>query len=107
VRNRAKIDAALANARVALEVDGGLAALVWEFAPPRRRAPRTLAEVPPQTDESKALAKALRQRGFVFVGPTTLYALMQAAGLVNDHLRDCWARDSVHADAVHEEATAP
>jgi DNA-3-methyladenine glycosylase I len=93
VRNRAKIDAALTNARAALDVDGGLAALVWSFAPARRRAPRTLEDVPPFTEESKALAKELRQRGFVFVGPTTLYALMQAAGLVNDHLRDCWARD--------------
>jgi DNA-3-methyladenine glycosylase I len=58
--------------------------------------------VPAQTDESKALAKELRRQGFVFVGPTTLYALMQAAGLVNDHLRDCWARDR-----VHKEETAP
>jgi DNA-3-methyladenine glycosylase I len=102
VRNRAKIDAALANARAARDLDGGLAALVWGFAPRRRRAPRTLADVPAQTDESKALAKELRRRGFVFVGPTTLYALMQATGLVNDHLRDCWARDR-----VHEEASAP
>jgi DNA-3-methyladenine glycosylase I len=99
VRNRAKIDAALTNARAALEVDGGLAALIWSFAPKRTRAPRTLADVPAQTDESKALAKELRRRGFVFVGPTTLYALMQAAGLVNDHLRDCWARDRVRREA--------
>jgi DNA-3-methyladenine glycosylase I len=102
VRNRAKIDAALVNARAALEMDGGLARLVWSFAPKRRRAPRTLAEVPAQTAESTALAKELRRRGFAFVGPTTLYALMQAAGLVNDHLRDCWARDR-----VQEEASAP
>jgi DNA-3-methyladenine glycosylase I len=100
VRNRAKIDAALANARAAQELDGGLAALVWRFAPKRRRAPRSLSEVPAQTDESKALAKELRRQGFVFVGPTTLYALMQAAGLVNDHLRDCWARDGVSRDGI-------
>jgi DNA-3-methyladenine glycosylase I len=95
VRNRAKIDAALTNARAALDVDGGLAALVWSFAPRRRPAPRTLEDVPAQTDESKALAKELRRRGFIFVGPTTLYALMQATGLVNDHLRYCWARNRV------------
>jgi DNA-3-methyladenine glycosylase I len=102
VRNRAKIDAALANARAARDLDGGLAALVWDFAPKRRRVPQTTADVPAQTDESTALAKELRRRGFVFVGPTTLYALMQAAGLVNDHLRDCWARER-----AHEEASAP
>jgi DNA-3-methyladenine glycosylase I len=102
VRNRAKIDAALVNARAALQIDGGLAALVWSFAPGRRRAPRTTADVPAQTEESTALAKELRRRGFAFVGPTTLYALMQAAGLVNDHLRGCWARDR-----VREEAPAP
>ena len=100
VRNRAKVDAAMTNARAALEVDGGLASLVWSFAPKPTRAPRTLADVPALTDESKALAKELRRRGFVFVGPTTLYALMQAAGLVNDHLRDCWARDRVHEEAI-------
>jgi DNA-3-methyladenine glycosylase I len=100
VRNRAKIDAALTNARAAKDLDGGLAALVWRFAPKRRRAPRSLGEVPAQTDESKALAKELRRHGFVFVGPTTLYALMQAAGLVNDHLRDCWARDRVGRDGI-------
>jgi DNA-3-methyladenine glycosylase I len=100
VRNRAKIDAALTNARAAIELDGGLAALIWSFAPKRTRAPRTLADVPAQTDDSKALAKELRQRGFVFVGPTTLYALMQAAGLVNDHLRDCWARNRVRGEAI-------
>jgi DNA-3-methyladenine glycosylase I len=100
VRNRAKIDAALTNARAAREVDGGLAALIWSFAPKRTGVPRTLADVPALTDESKALAKELRRRGFVFVGPTTLYALMQAAGLVNDHLRDCWARDRVRREAL-------
>jgi DNA-3-methyladenine glycosylase I len=100
VRNRAKIDAALTNASAALAVDGGLAGLIWSFAPKARRAPRTLADVPSLTDESKALAKELRRRGFVFVGPTTLYALMQAAGLVNDHLRGCWARDRGREEAI-------
>lgn len=94
VRNRAKIDAAIANARAASRLDGGLAALVWSFAPAEPpAAPATLADVPGQTAESKALAKELKRRGLVFVGPTTAYAAMQAAGVVNDHLADCWARE--------------
>jgi DNA-3-methyladenine glycosylase I len=93
VRNRAKIEAAIANARAAAAVDD-LSALIWSYAPDpdARPAPRTLAEVPPVTPESTALAKELKQRGFRFVGPTTAYALMQACGLVNDHLEGCWAR---------------
>jgi DNA-3-methyladenine glycosylase I len=93
VRSRAKIEAAIANARAAAELDD-LAGLIWSFAPDAaaRRAPRALADVPAQTPESKALAKALKARGFRFVGPTTAYALMQACGLVNDHLEGCWAR---------------
>jgi DNA-3-methyladenine glycosylase I len=93
VRNRAKIDAAIANARAAAEVDD-LGALIWSFAPDpdARPAPRTMAEVPAVTPESTALAKELKRRGFRFVGPTTAYALMQACGLVNDHLEGCWAR---------------
>ena len=97
VRNRAKIDATIANAKatVALREDGPtLAELVWErYRPaPRDTPPRTPADVPSQTPETKALAKELKQRGFRFVGPTTLYALMQACGVVNDHLADCPAR---------------
>ena len=95
VRNRAKIEAALANARavVALQEAGeSLTELVWSFAPPARPAPRSFAEVPAQTPESKALAKALKQRGLRFVGPTTAYATMQACGLTNDHLEGCCAR---------------
>ena len=91
VRNRAKIEAAIANARVAAEVDD-LGALIWSFAPDGRPAPRSFADVPAVTPESTALAKELKQRGFRFVGPTTAYALMQACGLVNDHLDGCWAR---------------
>jgi DNA-3-methyladenine glycosylase I len=91
VRNRAKIDAAIANARAAEEVDD-LAGLIWSFAPDERPAPRSYADVPAVTPESTALAKELKRRGFRFVGPTTAYALMQACGLVNDHLADCWAR---------------
>jgi DNA-3-methyladenine glycosylase I len=94
VRNRAKIDAALANARAASALAEGLAALVWSFAPDNDPIPVELGDVPAQTAESKALAKELKRRGLVFVGPTTAYATMQAAGLVNDHLRDCWARSS-------------
>jgi len=92
VRNRAKIDAAIANARAALELPGGLAEVCWRHADPDAPAPRTLAEVPAITDGSKALAKELKRSGFKFVGPTTAYALMQACGLVNDHLADCHAR---------------
>jgi DNA-3-methyladenine glycosylase I len=93
VRNRAKIEAAIANARAAAEIDD-FAALVWSFAPDRdaRPAPRSIAEIPAVTPESTALAKELKRRGFRFVGPTTAYALMQACGLVNDHLEGCWAR---------------
>ena len=91
VRNRAKVAAALHNARVAAELPEGLDALVWAYAPrsTSRPAPRTLAEVPATTPESVALAKDLKKRGFKFVGPTTAYAAMQACGLVNDHLADC------------------
>jgi DNA-3-methyladenine glycosylase I len=93
VRNRAKIEAAIANARAAAEV-GDLGALIWSHAPdPRGRpVPQTPADVPALTPESTALAKALKRRGFRFVGPTTAYALMQACGLVNDHLEGCCAR---------------
>ncbi len=89
VRNRAKIDAILANARAAAAMDESLSDLVWSFAPQPRPAPRTLDDVPAQTPESRALAAALKARGFRFVGPTTAYATMQACGLVNDHLADC------------------
>jgi DNA-3-methyladenine glycosylase I len=91
VRNRAKIEAAIANARAAADVDD-LGALIWSFAPGPRPAPRSFADVPAVTPESTALAKELKKRGFRFVGPTTAYALMQACGLVNDHLEGCHAR---------------
>ena len=93
VRNRAKIEAAIANARAALELSDGLAKHIRTFAPQEAMAPpRTLSEVRSTSQESVALAKDLRRRGFRFVGPTTLYALMQATGLVDDHLADCWRR---------------
>ena len=97
VRNNAKIDAAIANAAAVLRMreTGGLDELVWSHAPTgRRRAPRSFADVPAKTPESIALAKALKRNGFVFVGPTTAYAAMQACGLVNDHLAGCHARAS-------------
>jgi DNA-3-methyladenine glycosylase I len=98
IRNRAKVDAAIANAAAARTVrdthEGGLDALLWSFAPEpgSRPAPRTLADVAATTPESTVLAKDLKKRGFRFVGPTTAHALMQACGLVNDHLADCVAR---------------
>jgi DNA-3-methyladenine glycosylase I len=91
VRNRAKIDAAIGNARRVLDaVPEGLDALLWSFAPPARPRPATLADVPATTPESVAMARELRRRGFRFVGPTTCYALMQATGMVDDHVADCW-----------------
>jgi DNA-3-methyladenine glycosylase I len=92
IRNGAKIRAAVTNARavVRLREDGGLDRLLWSFAPPPRpRRPAALADVPATTPESTALAKALRARGFAFVGPTTAYAAMQACGLVDDHVDGC------------------
>jgi DNA-3-methyladenine glycosylase I len=87
VRNRAKIEAAIANARAALDLD--LAELLWSFAPEQRPRPRTPADIPASTPESTAMAKELKRRGFRFVGPTTAYALMQACGLVDDHIEGC------------------
>jgi DNA-3-methyladenine glycosylase I len=93
VRNRAKIHAAIGNARAALDLKEGLSDLFWGFANPASApAPVTGADVPPQTPASKQLAKELRTQGFVFTGPVTVYAAMQACGLVNDHLADCFAR---------------
>ena len=91
VRNRAKVRAAVANARVAQALPGGLSELLWSFAPTGRRCrPATLADVPAVTPESSAMAKELKRRGFVFVGPTTAYALMQATGMVDDHVATCF-----------------
>jgi DNA-3-methyladenine glycosylase I len=91
VRNRAKIDATIRNAHAIAELDTPLDELLWSFAPTgRRRRPKQLSDVPAITDESKAMAKALKKRGFAFVGPTTAYAMMQATGMVDDHLTGCW-----------------
>lgn len=102
VRNRAKIEAAIGNARAALHLPEGLAALVWSYATtgspapgdPPRRAPETLADLPAWTSESRALASELKRWGFSFVGPTTVYATMQACGLVDDHLAGCFRRQA-------------
>jgi DNA-3-methyladenine glycosylase I len=93
VRNRLKINATITNARALLELaDGELTDLLWSFQLENRPAPKTFDDVPATTPESVAMSKALKKKGFVFVGPTTAYALMQATGIVNDHLADCIAR---------------
>lgn len=95
VRNRAKINAAITNARAALALADGLSSLVWSYAESApREPPRTLADLQAQTPASAALAKDLRKRGFVFTGPVTVYAAMQACGLVNDHLQGCFTREA-------------
>lgn len=90
VRNRLKIEATIANARAAADLDVDLGDLLWSFAPSPRPRPVDLSEVPAVTPESKAMAKELKRRGFKFVGPTTAYALMQATGMVDDHVASCW-----------------
>jgi len=107
VRNRMKIHAAITNARatIALREEGGLVPFVWSFQPDATPEPRTLAEIPTKTPESIALSKALRAKGFAFVGPTTMFALMEAIGIVDTHLVDSHRRGSsgVWASA-HESA---
>jgi DNA-3-methyladenine glycosylase I len=97
VRHRGKIEAAITNAKAAAEMHAegdSLTELIWSFAV-RRRAPRSLEDLPAVTPESTALSKELKKRGFRFVGPTTAYATMQACGVVNDHLAGCWVRAEV------------
>jgi DNA-3-methyladenine glycosylase I len=102
VRHRGKIEAAIANAVAAraMRAEGeSLAELIWSYAPSgRRRAPQSLDELPAITPESTALSKNLKKRGFRFVGPTTAYAMMQACGIVNDHIAGCWVRAEVEAE---------
>jgi DNA-3-methyladenine glycosylase I len=91
VRHRGKIEATIGNAVAAIGIDGGLSDLVWSFAPPpRARRVSGREEIPDSTPESIALSKELKRRGFRFVGPTTVYAFMQSAGLVDDHVEGCW-----------------
>jgi DNA-3-methyladenine glycosylase I len=102
VRHRGKIEAAIANAKAAAEMHANgewLSQLVWSFGgDDRRRAPRSLEDLPAITPKSTALSKELKKRGFRFVGPTTAYATMQACGVVNDHLAGCFVRDDVEAE---------
>lgn len=105
VRNRSKIAASIENARRSQEVIaelGSLAQLIWSYLPPALPAPCTYSDVPTVTPESEALAKELKRRGFRFLGPTTVCALMQACGLINAHLDGCHAR--VRVDAAREDA---
>ena len=100
VRHRGKIEAAIANAQGVLELrEAGtpLQELVWSYAPEARAAPATMANWQSQTPSSKDLSKRLKAAGFRFVGPTTVWAAMQACGLVNDHLATCWVRDEVES----------
>ncbi|CAA9556953.1 MAG: DNA-3-methyladenine glycosylase [uncultured Thermoleophilia bacterium] len=101
VRNRRKIEAAIANGRATLELrerGAGLPELVWSFRSAPRPAPDAWTDVPAVTPASAALSVELRRHGFRFVGPTTTYALMQACGLVNDHLAGCVVRDDVEVE---------
>jgi DNA-3-methyladenine glycosylase I len=101
VRSRAKVAATIANARAMVAMtDTTLDRLVWAHAPPARPAPASLAELPASTPESAALAAELKRRGFRFVGPTTVYAMMQACGVVDDHLAGCFVRDELAAGQV-------
>jgi DNA-3-methyladenine glycosylase I len=91
IRNRAKIEATISNARLMLEMrEGEFDQFMWSFAPAARPRLGSFADVPATTPASDAMSKALRKRGFRFVGPTTMYALMQSAGMVDDHLVGCW-----------------
>ena len=91
IRHRGKIEATISNARAALALDEPLDRLLWGFAPPARtEAPTSFVDVPAVTAESTAMSRALRARGFRFVGPTTMYALMQATGMVDDHIAGCF-----------------
>ena len=94
VRNRAKIEAAINNARAALELPSGLAAMVWSYAGEQAVTPQTVDDVPSWTPASKALSAALRRHGFRFTGPVTAYAMMQACGIVDDHLAGCFRRSA-------------
>jgi DNA-3-methyladenine glycosylase I len=101
VRNRAKIEATIGNARRVLEaVPEGLDALLWSFAPSTHRRPRTGSDVPTSSAVSLAMSRELRRRGLRYLGPTTAYALMQATGMVDDHVAGCWRAGTDAAPSV-------
>jgi DNA-3-methyladenine glycosylase I len=101
VRNRMKIEGTVKSARAWLDIQsrGGFSRFLWDRLDgrPRQNAPRTIKEVPPETEDARRLSKALKAQGFTFVGPTIVYAFMQAVGMVNDHLVDCYRHDEVRA----------
>ena len=98
IRNRRKIEAVITNARLLAADPDAYPVLVWSFEPPAKPAPATLADVPATSPEAGALSKLLRKRGFAFVGPITVYAGMQACGVVDDHVADCPVRAAVEAE---------
>lgn len=105
VRNRAKIEAAIKNAKAVVDLKGGLDELLWSFAPTNHVSPASNAEVQAKTPESIAMAKELKRRGFAFVGPTTCYAMMQATGMVDDHLTDCWRSRAAQPTTLSRKAS--
>ncbi|WP_284978632.1 DNA-3-methyladenine glycosylase I [Arthrobacter sp. fls2-241-R2A-200] len=109
VRNRLKIQAAITNAKatIALREEGGLVDFVWSFQPTSTPEPRTIADIPTTSVESIALSKALRKKGFAFVGPTTMYALMEAVGIVDTHLLHSHRRGSSGVWSLPSHATEP
>jgi DNA-3-methyladenine glycosylase I len=102
IRHRGKIRAAIENARVTVRLDQSLSELLWSFAPSSagRARPESLDEIVAVTPESTAMSAELRRRGYRFVGPTTMHALMQSAGMVDDHVRGCWRASAVGAEAA-------
>lgn len=108
IRHRGKIASTINNARRALEIQaefGSLAAYFWSFEPEPRRGKTVAGSIPAATDVSRVLSKDLRKRGFGFVGPTTCYAFMQAMGMVNDHVEDCFCRADV--EVARQELVRP
>lgn len=101
IRHRGKIASTINNAKRAQAIRdefGSLATYIWRFEPDRERGPIRPGQIPAETDMSKRLSKDLKKRGFSFVGPTTVYAFMQAMGLVNDHIEECFVREECEAD---------